>query len=75
MAVDEVGQVEVKLTDGYIDVVGVDAEAGVGTFGRLLQPLTVCALQWDRLEEYHHHQVQAPNLQTKLHSLERAYSL
>ena len=57
VSIDIVGQEEVELPHGDVDVVGVDAEARVEAVGRLLQPLSVCALQRDCLEEDHLHQV------------------
>ena len=60
--VDVVGQKEIKLPHGDVDVVGVDAEARMEAVGRLFQALSVCALQGDGLEEDHLHQVQSPNL-------------
>ena len=57
VGVDVVGQEEVELPDGDVDVVRVDTEAGVQTVGRLLQPLPVCALQGNSFEENHLDQV------------------
>ena len=62
MGVDEVGEEEVELPDGDVDVVGVDAEAGVEAVGGLFQPLPIRALQGHRLEQDHLHQVQPPHL-------------
>ena len=41
MRVDKVGKEEVQLTHGYIDVVRVDAQVGMQTIGRLLQPFAI----------------------------------
>ena len=54
---DVVGEEEVELPDGDVDVVRVDTEAGVQTVRRLLQPLPVCALQGNSFEENHLDQV------------------
>ena len=40
--VDKVGEEEVKLPDGDIDVVGVDTETWMQAVRRLLQPFAVC---------------------------------
>jgi hypothetical protein len=50
MTVDEVRQVEVELTDGYVDVVRVDAEARMSTFRGFLEALTICTLEGNRFE-------------------------
>ena len=42
VSVYEVGKEEVKLPDGHVDVVGVDAKGRVETVWRLLQPLSIC---------------------------------
>ena len=57
VSVYEVGKEEVKLPDGHVDVVGVDAKGRVETVRRLLQPLPVCALQGNSFEENHLDQV------------------
>ena len=60
--VDVVGQEEVQLPNGHVDVVGVDAESGMETIGRLFQPLSVRTLQGHCLEQNHLHQIKPPNL-------------
>ena len=62
MRVDKVGKEEVQLTHGYVDVVGVDAQVGMQTIRRLLQPLTVCRFQRNGFEEDHLDQIQSPDL-------------
>ena len=42
VSVDVVGEEEVKLPDGHVDVVGVDTKGRVETVRRLLQPLSIC---------------------------------
>ena len=42
VSVDVVGEEEVKLPDGHVDVVGVDAKGRVETVRRFLQPLSIC---------------------------------
>ena len=54
-------QVEIQLTDGDIDVVGVDTEAGMETEVRLFQSLAVRRLQRNCLEKDDHDEVQAPH--------------
>ena len=63
MSVDKIGEEEVELPDGDVDVVGVDTEGGMEAVGGLLKPLPVLALQGHRLEQDHLHQVQPPHLQ------------
>ena len=65
MRVDKVGKEEVQLTHGYVDVVGVDAQVGMQTIRRLLQPLTVRRFKRNRFEQDHLDQVQPPDLVTK----------
>ena len=62
MRVDKVGKEEVQLTHGYINVVRVDAQVGMQTIRRLLQPLTVCRFQRNGFEEDHLDQIQSPDL-------------
>ena len=60
--VDVVGEEEVQLPHRDVDVVWVDAESRMEAVRRLFQALSIGTLQGDGLEEYHLHQVQAPNL-------------
>lgn len=62
MTVDEIRQVEVQLTDGYVDVVRVDAEARMSTLWGLFEAFPVCALERDSFEQDDHHQVETPYL-------------
>uniref|UniRef100_A0A9J7X4W1 Uncharacterized protein n=1 Tax=Cyprinus carpio carpio TaxID=630221 RepID=A0A9J7X4W1_CYPCA len=39
----------------------LDAENGIGALAAFDQPLPIRALQWDALEQNHHHQVQTPD--------------
>lgn len=61
LTVNKVGQVQVQLTHRHINVVRVDAQTGLGALGILLQPFAVGALQWNGLEQDHHHQIEAPH--------------
>ena len=65
MTVDEIRQVEVQLTDGYVDVVRVDAEARVSTLWGLFEAFPVSALERDSFEQDDHHQVETPYLKPK----------
>ena len=60
--IDVVGEEEVELSDWDVDVVWVDAEAGMKTIRRLFQSLAVRALQGNGLEQDHLDQVQTPHL-------------
>lgn len=62
VAVDEVGQVQVQLSNGDVDVVWVNAESRMETVGRLFQPFAVGALQRNGFEQDDHHQIKSPNL-------------
>merc|ERR1712123_1093 len=62
MGVDKVCKEQIKLPDRDINMVGVDTETRMETIRRLLQPLSVSALQRDCLEQDHLHQVQSPHL-------------
>jgi hypothetical protein len=50
VTVDEVRQVEVKLTDGYVDVVRVDAEARMSTLWGFFKALPICTLEGNCFE-------------------------
>lgn len=65
MTVDEIRQVEVQLTDGYVDVVWVDAEARMSTLWGLFEAFPVGALERDSFEQDDHHQVETPYLQPR----------
>ena len=65
MRVDKVGKEEVQLTHGYVDVVGVDAQVGMQTIRRLLQPLAVCRFQRNGFEEDQWDQIQSPYLKVR----------
>ena len=62
MGVDVVGQEEVELPDGDVDVVRVDAEGGVEAVWRLLKSLPVGGLKRDCLEEDDLDKVEPPDL-------------
>ena len=62
VAVNEVGQIEVELSDGDAHVLRVDAQRRLNAVGRLLQPLAVGALQRNGVKQYHHHEVEPPHL-------------
>jgi hypothetical protein len=64
VAIDEIGQIEIQFPDGDIDVVWIDTEARMETFGGFFQPLTIRALQRDCFEQNHHDEVQSPNLKS-----------
>ncbi len=66
MNVNKVGEEEVKLPDGDVDVVGVDTEVWMKTIRRFLQSLTVGALQGYGLEQDHLDQVKTPDLRRKM---------
>ena len=62
MSVDVVGEEEVELPDGDVDVIGVDAEGGVETVWGFLQSLPVRRLKGNRLEEDDLDKVKPPDL-------------
>lgn len=41
MAIDEVGQIKIQLTDGYVYVVRVNTKAGMETLVRFLKSLSI----------------------------------
>ena len=59
---NEVSQVEVEFSDGDVDVMRIDAERRMNAVRRLLQPLSVGALQRNGAKQDHHHQVEPPDL-------------
>jgi hypothetical protein len=63
VAVNEVGQIQVQLSNGHVYVVRVHAEPWLCALRVLLQPLPVCTLKGDRFEKDHHYQVQPPHLE------------
>ena len=73
VAVNEVSEIEVKFSDGDVDVVRVDTERRVDTVGRLLQTLAVSALQRNGAEQNHHHQVQPPHLHRRHKQTRKQY--
>ena len=62
VGVDVVGQEEVELPDGDVDVVRVDTEGGVEAVWRLLKSLPVGGLKRDCLEEDDLDKVEPPDL-------------
>lgn len=65
MRKDVVGQIEVQLANGNVDMMRIHAETRMQTLSALLQPFPVSGLQRYRLEEYNHHEVQTPDLRPK----------
>ena len=59
---NEVGQVKVEFSDSDVHMLRVDTQSRMSTVRRLLQPLAVRAFQRDRAEQYHHHEVETPDL-------------
>ena len=62
VSVDKVGEEEVELPDGDVDVIGVDAEGGVEAVWGFLQSLPVRRLKGNRLEEDDLDKVKPPDL-------------
>lgn len=61
MAVDEVGQIQVELPDGHVDMVRIYAQAGLRAVGILFESLPVGAFERYSLEQNDHDQVEPPN--------------
>lgn len=62
VAVDEVSQVEIKFSNRHVDMMRIHTQRRMHAVGRLLQSLSVSAFQRNGTEQYHHHQVQPPDL-------------
>lgn len=63
VTINEVGQVQVQFSDGYVYMVRVNTEARMRALGRLFQAFPVGAFQWNSFEQDHHDQIQPPHLQ------------
>lgn len=53
----KVSQIEVKFTDGHVDVVRVYTKIRVQTVPGLFQSFPISRLQWNRLEQNDHDQI------------------
>ena len=56
-----VREIHVQLSNRDADVIRIDAQCRMTAFCRLLQSFAVSAVQWDRLKQNHHHQVEPPH--------------
>lgn len=64
MTVNEVCQIKIELSNGDVDVIGINTEARLGAFGILLKSLAVSTFKRDRFEQNHHNEIEPPNLET-----------
>ena len=59
---DEVRQIKVEFSHRHVDMVRIHTEGRTEAVRRLLQPLSVGALQRNGAKQYHHHEVEPPHL-------------
>ena len=61
VAVNEVSEIEIQFSDGYVDMMRINTERRMDAVRRLFQPLSVGAFQRDGAEQYHHDEVEPPD--------------